>query len=68
MKCPNCNSQMFITDETVNRKSHVIFFRCSLCVCEHVSAEPVTESPSQSTRPATGATFSQIATRVQFAI
>lgn len=68
MKCPNCSSQMFITDETVNHKSHVIFFRCSLCVSEHVSAEPVAESLSRSTRPATGADFSQIATRVQFAI
>jgi uncharacterized Zn finger protein len=68
MKCPNCSSQMFITDETVNHKSHVIFFRCSLCVSEHVSAEPVKELMSRSASPETGSIFSQTATRVQFAI
>jgi DNA-directed RNA polymerase subunit M/transcription elongation factor TFIIS len=68
MKCPNCSSQMFITDETVSHKSHVIFFRCSLCVSEHVSAEPIIESLSRSTRNTAGTTFTQAATRVQYAI
>lgn len=44
MKCPNCNSQMFITDETANNKSHVTFFRCSICVSEHVSSQPIMEA------------------------
>ena len=44
MKCPNCSSQMFVTDETVNSRSHVIFYRCSICVSEHVSSEPVVET------------------------
>lgn len=44
MKCPNCSSQMFVTDETVNSRSHVVFYRCSICVSEHVSSEPVVES------------------------
>jgi DNA-directed RNA polymerase subunit M/transcription elongation factor TFIIS len=47
MKCPNCSSQMFITDETVNSRSHVIFFRCSVCISEHVSSEPIMESLQQ---------------------
>ena len=46
MKCPNCCSQMFVTDETVNSRSHVTFYRCSLCVSQHVSSEPVVESAS----------------------
>ena len=46
MKCPNCSSQMFVTDETVNSRSHVTFYRCSLCVSEHVSSEPVVEAAS----------------------
>lgn len=44
MKCPNCSSQMFVTDETVNDRSHVTFYRCSLCVSEHVSSGPVMET------------------------
>jgi hypothetical protein len=40
---------MFVTDETVNSKSHVIFFRCSLCVSEHVSSEPTFETLSRQT-------------------
>ena len=46
MKCPNCKSQMFVTDETVNAKSQVTFYRCSICVSEHVSSEPVFEAAS----------------------
>ena len=44
MKCPNCRSQMFITDETVNYRSQVTFYRCSICVGEYVSSEPVVET------------------------
>ncbi len=44
MKCPNCSSQMFITDETVNSRSQVIFYRCSVCASEQVSSEPVIEA------------------------
>lgn len=47
MKCPNCSSQMFITDETLNSRSHVIFYRCSLCVSEHVSSEPIMQPLNQ---------------------
>ena len=43
MKCPNCRSEMFVTDETSNARSHVTFYRCSLCVGEHVSSEPVVD-------------------------
>ena len=46
MKCPNCSSQMFITDETANSRSHVTFYRCSICVSEHVSSEPILEAAS----------------------
>jgi hypothetical protein len=44
MKCPNCNSQMFITDETANSKSQVTFYRCSICVSEHVSSQAIMEA------------------------
>lgn len=46
MKCPNCSSQMFITDETASSRSQVTFYRCSLCVSEHVSSEPIVEAAS----------------------
>ena len=39
MKCPNCNSFMFVADKTAEGKSLVTFFRCSTCVGEHVSSE-----------------------------
>ena len=47
MICPKCRSQMFVTDETVNLRSHVTFYRCSLCVSEHVSSEPRQEPEEQ---------------------
>ena len=40
MKCPNCSSQMFVTNESSGPKSQVTFFRCSICSSEHVSSEP----------------------------
>lgn len=46
MKCPNCKSQMFIIDETANARSQVTFYRCSICVSEHVSSEPVFQAAS----------------------
>ena len=39
---------MFVTDETVNLRSHVTFYRCSLCVSQHVSSEPKQEPEAQS--------------------
>ncbi|MFT5219890.1 MAG: hypothetical protein ACI87H_002030 [Gammaproteobacteria bacterium] len=44
MKCSNCNSPMFVSGETATAKSQVTFFRCSICVSEHVSSEPVNET------------------------
>lgn len=43
MKCPNCSSHMFIAAETTNSLSHVTFYRCSVCISEHVSSEPIVE-------------------------
>jgi len=36
---------MFIAEETTNSRSHVTFYRCSLCVGEHVSSQPVERNP-----------------------
>ncbi len=41
MKCPNCNSPMFVVDEDATDRSLVKFFRCTVCVGEHVSSELV---------------------------
>ena len=49
MKCPNCKSQMFVTDETATAKSSVTFYRCSICVSEHVSSEPVMQTAGHET-------------------
>ena len=49
MKCPNCKSQMFVTEETANAKSQVTFYRCSICVSEHVSSEPIFEAANPET-------------------
>jgi len=38
---------MFVTDETINSRSQVTFYRCSLCVSEHVSSEPIIEPAHQ---------------------
>jgi hypothetical protein len=59
---------MFITDETVNSKSHVIFFRCSLCVSEHVSSVSTIEVSSQQSAQRSSANFQQASMRVQHAI
>jgi hypothetical protein len=37
---------MFIIDETANARSQVTFYRCSICVSEHVSSEPVFQAAS----------------------
>jgi len=68
MKCPNCSSQMFVADETVNSKSQVTFFHCSLCVSKHVSSEPIIESLSQAKSQSTGTLFNPATARVQFAV
>jgi hypothetical protein len=49
MKCLNCKSEMFITDETANAKSQVTFYRCSICLSEHVSSEPIFAAASWGT-------------------
>lgn len=36
---------MFIAEETTSSRSQVTFYRCSLCVGEHVSSQPVERSP-----------------------
>jgi hypothetical protein len=59
---------MFITDETVNSKSHVIFFRCSLCVSEHVSSVPTIEVSSQQSTQQSSANFQQASLRVQYGV
>ncbi len=46
MKCQNCQSAMFVTDETVNDLSHVTFYRCSICASEQVSCEPALQAVS----------------------
>ncbi len=49
MKCQKCKSQMFVIDETVSARSQVTFYRCSLCVNEHVSSEPLVDAQSTQT-------------------
>ncbi len=44
MRCPNCSSQMLIFDENATAKSLVKFFRCTNCMGEHISSEPLTEN------------------------
>jgi len=68
MKCPNCSSQMFVADETINLKSHVVFFRCSLCVSEHVSSEPIADVRVEAPARQASAFLEQSVTRAQFAL
>jgi hypothetical protein len=42
MKCPHCSSHMQIYDKNTTRVSEVSFYRCSICVAEHVSSSMVT--------------------------
>lgn len=41
---------MFVAEETANSRSHVTFYRCSLCVGEHVSSEPIEPIVGQDSR------------------
>ena len=68
MKCPNCSSQMFVSDETLTQKSHVTFFRCSLCVSEHVSSEPIAVSLGQALDESAKALMERPAAGVQYAV
>jgi len=47
MKCPNCSSPMFVAEQNATSKSLVKFFRCTNCIGEHVSSEPLGSSDSQ---------------------
>jgi hypothetical protein len=58
---------MFVADETVNQKSHVTFFRCSLCVSEHVSSEPILQTQVESVSQANGL-LAQAALRAYYAV
>ena len=49
MKCPNCKSEMIVTDEAATAKSQVTFYRCSICISEHVSSEPIFEAANTET-------------------
>jgi hypothetical protein len=40
---------MFITDASATAKSSVTFYRCSICISEHVSSEPVLQAINQET-------------------
>jgi hypothetical protein len=40
---------MFITDETATTRSSVTFYRCSICISEHVSSEPVAQASNLET-------------------
>ncbi len=42
MQCPHCNSLMNLYQKTTNAKSQAAFYRCSLCVAQHVSCSIVT--------------------------
>lgn len=44
MKCPHCNSLMNIYQKTTTDKSEVSFFRCTICVSEHVSSSILTRA------------------------
>jgi hypothetical protein len=59
---------MFVADETITQKSHVTFFRCSLCVSEHVSATPVIGSLNEPLGQRAGELLGQSIARVQYAI
>jgi hypothetical protein len=67
MQCPRCRSQMFIAEETTNSCSHVTFYRCSLCVGEHVSSAPVEREPVQESTDYSLLSISTQRVRPQFA-
>jgi len=41
MKCPNCSSAMYLFDQNATKRSLVTFYRCTNCIGEHISAEPL---------------------------
>ena len=68
MKCPKCRSHMYVADETQTDKSHVTFFRCTLCVSEHVSSEPIAMSPVERISERAGSFAEPVAAGVQYAL
>jgi transposase-like protein len=44
MKCPHCNSLMNIYQKTTTDKSEVSFYRCTICISEHVSSSILTRA------------------------
>jgi len=60
MKCPNCSSHMFIANQNATSKSLVKFYRCSNCVGEHVSSEPLSDPESEGDQSSLFASNSKI--------
>lgn len=44
MKCPHCHSMMSLYEKTISDKSQVAFYRCNLCIAEHVTSSMITEN------------------------
>ncbi len=42
MKCPHCRSAMQLVESDRNDKSQLFFYRCTVCVAEHVSSQLLT--------------------------
>ena len=42
MKCPHCQSLMNPYDRQSSRKCEVVFYRCTVCMAEHVSSNMIT--------------------------
>lgn len=42
MRCPHCHSAMHLVETATSEKSEVFFYRCPICVAEHVSCHLVT--------------------------
>lgn len=42
MNCPQCHSHMHAYQTQSNEKSQVSFYRCTVCVAEHVSSSLIT--------------------------
>ena len=59
---------MFVADETLTAKSHVTFFRCSLCVSGHVSSEPIVLSLGERFGEQASSLVEQVAPGVQYAV
>ena len=63
MKCPHCQSHMYVLEQSQTELSHVTFYRCTVCVGEHVTSQLILDNQPDNNQPLTQQATQRAATQ-----